>query len=118
MSKNIKNINIWDLVIKNNSKPSSVLDHYINGSSTYNVTIIGNINNIEVWISSNNDYSNSVYLTNLDNNNFTHIFSPGFYWISIVNPSITINIPNPIVIYPDFTFSLEDTTRSTNYNII
>jgi len=118
MSKNIKNINIWDLVIKNNSKPSAVLDHYINGSSTYNVTIIGNINNIEVWISSNNDYSNSVYLTNLDNNNFTHIFSPGFYWISIVNPSITINIPNPIVIYPDFTFSLEDTTRSTNYNII
>jgi hypothetical protein len=124
---NIINYTIPSVVILG---PSATLDHYNNGSSTYTITFINfnaysTLENVDVWVSTSNDYSNSIYLTtssNIVNNQatFTNTFTEGQYWISLKhdNSDLNIEIVNPIVITPNFTFSLDTTKHVTNYSII
>jgi len=116
------------------TEPTAVLNHYINGSSTYVITlgywnpVFSGITDLDVWVSLNSDYSDSTYLltTNTIQTNtasFTHVFENGFYWLTLKqtapNVTININITNPIVINPNFIFSLDNTDHLTsNYNII
>ena len=115
---------------------SAVLDHYNNGSSTYNVTLYNwesysSITTLDVWVSNSNDYSNSIYLTTTDviqNNEgvyttiFTNTFTNNYYWITLKNtdPVINLQITQPIVITnnPNLSFSLDNILHTGLYNII
>jgi hypothetical protein len=112
--------------------PSAVLDHYVNGSSTYTITLsnfnsYSSLNTVDIWVSSSNDYSNSSYLTTsstIINNQctFTNAFTLGYYWISLkhTNSDLNIQITNPIAIVSTFVLSLDNTkhTLLSEYNII
>ena len=113
----------------------------------YWTQLFSGITTLEVWGSTSSDYSNSIYLLNTDRiqykdevleitnkgevikNNLVHVtafeyvFSSGFYWLTLINNStnvsINIQITNPIIRYPKFNFTLDNTTHlSKKYNII
>ena len=115
--------------------PTATLDHYINGSSSYMVTlsywsnVYSMVTTLDVWVSTSSDYSSSSYLLTTDtivntdgiySTFFTNIFANGFYWITLKSGDIiNIQVQEPIIVYPAFSFSLDNTTHLTNnYNII
>ena len=117
--------------------PTATLDHYINGSSTYTITfnewssIYIPITTIDVWVSTNSNYSNSTYLVTTNtivenegvySTTFTNAFSNGFYWLTLINSITTvplsIQIATPVVIINNLSASLDNTTHTNPYNVI
>jgi len=107
---NIINNTITTPVVVGN--PIPVLDHYINGSTNYTITLnkwstyFSNITTLDVWVSTSSDYSSSTYLLTTNtiqlNNNiytatFTNTFANGLYWLTLKNGSLSINITNYII---------------------
>ena len=122
-------------VVINN--PSATLDHYSGGTSTYIITLINwsnvfsDITTLDVWVSDNSSHTGSTYLLTTDTiqensgvytASFTYEFGDGYYWISLRKVTsihnLVINITNPIVKTPTFSFSLDQTTHSSPYNVI
>ena len=106
-------------------RPTAVLDHYNNGSSTYTITLLNwttmyeSIEYLYVYISTTSNYANptQIKITNpiqFDESNFTttftYDFSVGYYWITLLQNSgdvlVNIKITNPIVNHPNFVFTL------------
>ena len=117
--------------------PTATLDHYNNGSTTYTITfnnwssIFQPITRLDVWVSTNNNYSNSTYLvttaTIVENNGvysttFTNAFSNGFYWLTLINSitatPLSIKIVQPVVIINNLSASLDNITHTNPYNVI
>ena len=119
------------------SIPTATLDHYNNGSTTYTITfsnwstIYLPIPTLDVWVSTDSNYSNSIYLvttdTIVDNNDiystsFTNAFDNGFYWLTLINTStavsLTIKIAQPVVTINNLSASLDNITHTNPYNLL
>ncbi len=107
------------------------LDHFFNGSDQYTIILTNwtyEYTTLDVWVSTNSDFSNSTYLLTSDTiqfsdpnytATFTNTFLEGFYYITIKSNDnvINYNLPIPIVITGTLSASINNTTHTPPYEI-
>jgi len=111
--------------------PILYINTKISGEHTLTLTtwdIYSSIKTLEVWASTNSDYSDSIYITMTNSieysdtyvATFNYLFSNNYYWISFKNkdPYLNLQISQPLIITDNFNFYLDNTTHTGPYNII